>query len=385
MNNNQVTISSGITQFKKDSILKAMIHNHRLESKHRNIINDNTNYFYDMSNQEQKEILNYRDKVGQRATIKRQTKALYKKHFDNQMELMTERNKKKGYAKPKEKDLNPIAEGIVNFGNVYNVREDSEEVRLEKTKQFHEKYTEEQWREIFEQVKDNLIQFTNITNTELIDLTMHRDEEGLIHFHYLITNYNNQTGEHLNVRQNKNGIGDKLQDIIAKGFEEYEIGRAIGKKNGKKRLTKEELIELRSKNDEINQLKHELEVSKAKVKETKEMALEVILDTERELKIINNNSRELVKEGQRIFDIMKMIIEEFGDMDPNSKYNTKEKLNKIYNSAQLALGKDTQNFNILQSKMDKFEKIVKAYDKKGGGDGSSTEKLEEAKRNLLKR
>ncbi len=373
MNNNQITISTGITRFKKKHIEQALIHNHRGENSHKNIINKNMNYYYNLDNQEQLELPVYVDKNYQRKTSRRQIRSLYKKHSDNQLNLMIERNKLKGFRPPKEKDLNPMAEGIVNFGNVWDIRNDSNDLRIKKSNEFHNNFSKEDWSLMFEQIKDNLMKFAKETNTELIDLTFHRDEGGLYHFHYVITNYNNQTGEHLNVRQNKDGIGDKLQDIICEGFEQWDIGRAQGKSKGKKRLTKEELIEIREKNEEINKLNQQIEEGKQKVKDIEENTLEAILTAKEEVRTVINNANNVIEETRRYIDIMEYIIKELSDMDPNDKHKTKEKLNKILKSSKYAMGKD--KFDIVIERMRKFEEVVDAFDNKGGGDGLLSKSL----------
>jgi len=339
-----ITVSSGITRFKKDQIISAMIHNHRLENSHRNIINDNANFFYDMNTQQQGQIFIYEDKKEQRAKVRTKAKDTYKKHFDRQMELMTERNKEKGYKRPKAKDLNPIAEGVVNFGGVYDINNDTNEERIRKTEEFHNSFTEKEWGEIFHQIKTNLEEFCHQTKTELLDITFHRDEEGLYHIHYLVTNYNNQTGEHLNIRQNKNGRGDLLQDVICQNMGKYGMGRAKGRES-KKRMSKEELIRFREVNNELEETKKELEEKKE------------------ELRILKNNIEDCKIEASKIIFTLNYFIEELSKIDPNDKYGAKDKLEQLLKSAQWAIGKG--KMEVAQSKLDNLEKILKAMEKKG--------------------
>ncbi len=345
-----ITISSGITEFKKEKVLHALIHNHRLEQSHKNIKNNNTNYFFNFKTMEIEKVKISADKKADRAKTRARARAVYKKHLDKQMALMIKRNEEKGVRKPYEKDLNPIAEGIVNFGNVYDIRNATKEERIANTKRFNEQYSEEEWKAIFEDIKNNLMEFARAEKIELLDITLHRDEEGLIHAHYLITNYNPETGEHLNIRRNKNGIGDRLQDKMAQNMEIWDLHRAKGR-NGKKKLTKEQLIALRNEKDELETTKLELE------------------KTKNELRVLKNSMKEVKKESKKIIEILKFFIDELSTIDPNDKYGAKAKIEKLLKSAKYAIGKG--KMDVAQSKLDHLEKILKAMDKKGKTKGMS--------------
>lgn len=335
-----ITVSSGITKFKKDQILHALIHNHRLENSHRNIKNLNTNFCYDIETGKQKKIIIPSNKEEARAEARERGRGIYQHHLDKQMELMIKRNEAKGVSKPKKKDLKPIAEGVVNFGGVYDILTHTNEERIKRTDKFHKSYTEEEWSKIFHQIKLNIEKFCAKTNQDLIDISFHTDEEGIYHMHYLVTNYNRETGEGLNVRHNKNGIGDMLQDIVCEGMEEWGMGRAKGRKN-KKKMTKEELIAMR---DSIDSANNELE------------------QKQEELRVLEQSVKDCQIEASKIVFILNHFIDELSQIDPNDKYGAKSKIEKLLKTSQWAIGKG--KMDVAQSKLDHLEKILKAMDKK---------------------
>lgn len=354
-----ITVSSGITKFQMSNIINAMVHNHRLEESHRNIKNNNTNWKFNLHNQELQDILIYPDKVEQRKAKRAKAKRWWNTHLKKQFDLMSERNKSRGYNPPKKKDLKPIVEGVVNFGNVYDVTNDSNEERIRKTNEFHNSYSEEEWQEIFNQIKDNLLEFCKQTGTELLDITFHRDEEGLYHIHYLITNYNNVTGESMNVRQNKNGIGYLLQDIVSSNLEEYNMTRVKKGKKGRKTLTKEQLIENRtSKEKELKELDRKIEKADKELIEFKDDTMEI----KREMYL-------LFEQSKIDFIAYKNLIIALSQIDPSDKYGTKKNIDKVLKTADYLLSKG--KIEVAIERFNKIENLVSAMDKTHGTDLSS--------------
>lgn len=254
---NKITISAGNSKYGYgyDNIIKAYKHNHRLGSakNHRNVVSELGNY--ELKNGA---VIPMLKKDRQWIAEKREE---YDELLEQQHQLQEEQRLKKGGERPTRKsELKPVSELIVNFGNVYSIENDSEAKRKEKTKAFRDSKTPEEWEKVFSIIADNLKRWANNHGATLLDLSFHfKSEEGLPHCHAIITNFNNETGAGLGIRMNRHKIGDDLQDTICQNLEPFGLHRALGKKDGKKRLNKQQLIELRAKNEEIRAVNEKLE------------------------------------------------------------------------------------------------------------------------------
>ena len=254
---NEITISAGNSKYGYGykNIIKAYKHNHRVGSakNHRNVVSELGNY--ELNNGA---IIPMLKKDRQWIAEKREE---YDGFLEQQYQLQEAQRLKKGGERPTRKsELKPVSELIVNFGNVYSIENDSEEKRKAKTQAFRESKTPEEWEKVFSIIADNLKRWANNHGATLLDLSFHwSSESGLPHCHAIITNFHNETGAGLGIRMNREKIGDDLQDTICQNLEPFGLHRALGKKNGKKRLNKEQLIELRAKNEELRAVSEKLE------------------------------------------------------------------------------------------------------------------------------
>ncbi len=253
---NKITISAGNSKFGYgyDNIIKAYRHNHRMgaNKNHRNVVSELTNY--ELKNGE---ITPIAEKPRQWIAKKREE---YGELLEKQYQLQESTRLKEGKERPiRKSELKPVSELIVNFGGVYNFGKDSKATRIAKTEAFRNSKTPEEWQSIIAIAADNLKKWAKQHGAVILDFTFHMDEEGLPHGHAIITNFNNKTGEGLGIRTNKNKIGDDLQDTICQNLEPFGLHRALGKKNGKKQLTKEQLAEIGEKEEEIRAVNEKLE------------------------------------------------------------------------------------------------------------------------------
>lgn len=361
-NNNQIiteeiTITSGVMKFNKRLVIKAMIHNHRAENSHRNIINNNTCYFLNDDNVVE-EVPKWANKDNVRKRLRNKSYNLYKKHHNRQFKLLSERAERLGITPPKEKDLRPIVEGVVNFGNVYDIKNATEDERKAKTKAFNQSWTEEDLIILTELISKNLKEWAREFNLEILDVSLHTDEEGLIHAHYLTTHYDSETGMAAGIRNNKNNIGWRLQEIIAKGIDyfnndSYSFKQTEGKNNRRKSMTKEELKEFRKEHTEIEEIKKEKD--------------NLIIEKEQ----IENDKRELEyqltlakMEVDRIAMDLENMVNRLQDLDPNDKNDVKKKINTITASSDYNIGKGRMKGAI--QAVNNLKKLSKALEKRYG-------------------
>jgi hypothetical protein len=311
-----ITISSGITKT-KDTTKDRLRHNYRLEESHKNIENNNTNYSINSGS----EIIDISTIPKSERQEKLKTAKLnYQDALEENFQLL-QREKREGKISRIERKsrLQPITEGVVNFGGVYDMKKDKLSVIKEKTKKFNS-YIDENLEEVCKLVYENLQKFAKEVNTEISDLVLHRDEKGINHFHYLIKTYDNQTGKKLNFKHDIDKVGTKLQDFISKDFEKLNIFRAEKDKKNIK-MTKEQLIEYQEAQELIIELQEEAE----------------------ELKKTNNDYEDILTNIRKNIDTLLSIQDEKTVMKMRDKLtyiletgndNIQEKLEKLFNKSE---------------------------------------------------
>lgn len=322
-----ITITSGIAKT-KDTITARMKHNLRREKKHRNIKNQNVNYAINSES----EIL----EIGAMSKSERD-KQIEDLRIENEKALnenfeLLQKSKREGRVNRIERKsrLEPIREGIVNFGGVYDIKKDTLEEIEEKTKAFNN-YIDENKTEIMKIVYKNLQDFAEKFNTEITNLVFHRDEKGLFHFHYFIKTYDKTTGEKLNFKHNKKNIGRELQNFISKDFEKYNIHRtAPDKKNRKK--TKEQLQEFQEAQEENIKLKRENQ----KLKNENEELKTSISEYSEIIEKINQNINTLLtlQEEKKILKLKEKLTY---ILEHDNK-NVADKLNKLFDKTSRQIG-----------------------------------------------
>lgn len=249
------TISSGITKT-KDSTKDRIRHNLRLEKKHRNIENTKTNF----SIESETEFLDISEiPKSERKATARKTKENYENALEENFKLLQKSKREGSVSRIERKSrLQPITEGVVNFGGVYDMKKHKLSEIKERTIKFN-KYIDDNLEEVMKLVYKNLQEYAKEVNTEITDLVLHRDERGLYHFHYLIKTYDLTTGQKLNFKHDINKVGIKLQTAISQGFEKLNIHRVEEGKSKKIKMTKEQLIEYQEAQEEIIIVQKELE------------------------------------------------------------------------------------------------------------------------------
>jgi len=256
-----LTITSGIAKT-KDKIQDRLKHNLRLEKSHRNIKNKKANYFITENGKIEISTISKKERQAKLEKLKEEYQEALEENF-----LLLQKQKREGNISRMERKsrLRPITEGVVNFGGVYDIQKDTLEEIQEKTKKFNEAI-DANLDEVLNLVYKNLQEFAEEYNTDITNLVLHRDEQGIYHFHYLIKMYDKTTGEKLNFKHNKKNIGRRLQDKIAEGFEKFHIHRTTPDKKTRKK-TKEQLIEYQEAQEENIKLKRENEELKKSISE----------------------------------------------------------------------------------------------------------------------
>ena len=95
-------------------------------------------------------------------------------------------------------------------------------------------------------------------DVKLYYITLHMDEKGLPHFHYLTDNFDSQ-GKTINPKRNKD-MGSMLQDMGAKYFSELGFKRGISKSiSGKKHLSIQEYQDYQDTKKELQEMKEQQE------------------------------------------------------------------------------------------------------------------------------
>jgi len=169
----------------------------------------------------------------------------------------------------------PIFEGLVAFGNVYDLDSPKEE-RQKLTKEFNnlmigeDQKPSELMKKINSQVLKNIEKLEQELNIDIRkdSITWHLDEDGLIHAHYLGNNYNKETGQPIATPKksekatNKNTVskqvGELIQDIIADNMEE--LGFERGVKGGKLgRTTNISILEYKQECNRLDALRENTE------------------------------------------------------------------------------------------------------------------------------
>lgn len=206
-------------------------HNMRTAKKARNQINQNLNYlFYNdeimkFTNQDER-VLKIRNDISKTLTSE-----------ENRHKELYEKNHK---WKLKEKTRRSFIGGVLTFPKKINDVVDK--VGLD-----------EIWKtgvQAIQEIAEHL-------NTELHYITLHTDEEGLIHFQYSLNNFNNENGKSLKIERSSKGA--ELQDIAGNHFSKYGIYR--GEKNtGRRHISTEDFKAMKNKlNNEIENLEDEVQ------------------------------------------------------------------------------------------------------------------------------
>jgi len=324
---------------KSNTIRQRLQHNYRNQRNHENVINDNQNYIIkeneiiEINVEENQEENNYN-------SARKRYSRFEQKCRDENFARLKKTLKEQGKNKPIRKRLNPLLEGVVHFGGVYEIGCEDDE-RIEKTQVFNKKldtFIEDGFLDI---LKENLKKIEKEFDTEISDIVLHRDEKGLNHFHFMIKNYNEQ-GLSLDIGRNKNKIGTRVQDIICENMEQFNLMR--GEEDSKKqKMTKQQLIEFNKLEQENKLLKKNNQILKSNNE------------------ILKKRNENLSKEYLNILENIRENILELSTLANVKKADTlKKKLNYI-----LSNSKDDENLKIAIDKLfSKTEKTIIAIKKK---------------------
>jgi hypothetical protein len=298
------TITSGVNKI-KDNLRARLNHNYRYELSHKNVENNNIDTYIDNG-----KIIHFTAEE-KRATEIKQKKAdrtkwsEYEEEALNQQFKLLQKSKAEGRLKHIERKsrLNPIMEGIVAFGNVYTITEDTEIIK-EKTKAFNT-YVKENETQIISNIFHNLNKFAKEFNTEISNIIFHYDEGGLVHCHYMIKNFDNKTGQSLDFKKNKNNIGYRLQDIICEGL--GGLGFERGKRDSRKRkMTKQQLVEFEGLQKQNKKLRDFYELEKQKTEKQRIKKIKNYLKIREQRKISNEYHNQINQIRDNIQELIQM-------------------------------------------------------------------------------
>lgn len=334
---------------KSNTITKRLQHNYR-NNKHKNIINNNQNYSIENGIKKNINVQeNRKDNI--RASHHQKYKDFEEASLDENFKLLSKYRKDNKLNYPNIKRLNPLLEGVIHFGNVYEP--DCEEAeRLEKTKIFNKRFMTDLDNGLLKQIEDNLKVIENEFNTTISNLVLHTDENGLNHFHFMIKNYD-ENGNSLNVKHNKNNIGVRVQDIISNKMGMFGLVR--GKRESKtKSKSKEEYIASRELKIKNKKLEKENEILKDKNTELEHIISDnsLIVDMIKDFDNVKSEHIELIKHIVKSIDYMKHI--------QNPKYDNMKATQKLaYIFKGLIDGKDmSKAIELLSNKVDRQTKAI---------------------------
>ena len=142
---------------------------------------------------------------------------------------------------------------LYNKHHKYKLREKRRRSFIGGVLTFPKKIQDVAIEKVWELGKKAITEIAAHLDTTLYYITLHTDEEGLIHFQYSLNNFNNTNGRSLKIERSNRG--EVLQDIAGKHFSEVNIYRG-DKKRGRRHYNTEEY---KAMQDDINNEADKLE------------------------------------------------------------------------------------------------------------------------------